>query len=212
VSITVVNEVADKSPIVDFFRGPRDYLRASDLINAAPLHTEAIWFDLRYRAMARHPGRWCRLDPEGFATDAGTVATLVTACPSHLEHWSFVVDRSVQVTNLLPDVDETAMLSDIALLDDGLLSRLQPSFSLWDQLIAAARAWAMHHFTGRRWYIVRLTVNRHALQPPPGTIRLGLTPGRRHGRFLEIHFDLDGAPAGRLGCMIRDACSPADQG
>jgi hypothetical protein len=200
--------VTDKSPKVDFFRGPRDYLRAADLINAAPVPADAIWLDLRYRAMARHPGRWRRLDSEGFAPGAGTVATLVTACPSHREHWGFVVDRSSQVINLLPDVDESAMLHDIVLSDEGLLSRLEPSFSLWDQLIAAARAWAMRRFPGRHWYIVRLTVNRHALRPPPRTTRLDLTSARRRNRFLELRFELDGAPAGRLGCMIRDACSP----
>jgi hypothetical protein len=200
----LVAEVEQGSFVVDFFRGPRDYLRAADLIEAAPIPADVLSFDLRLKAVASHPGQWRRDDPARPAPAMNIAATLALACLSHQEHWAFVVDTSVQVNKHLPDIDESAILPDIVLANGRLRSPLRQDFSFWDQLIAAARAGGEQLFPGCRWYLVRIEANEHVLHPPPGLLELGVTLGRRRNRFLELHFDLDGMSAGRLGLMLRD--------
>jgi hypothetical protein len=185
------------SLVVDSFRGSRNYLRAADMLAAAPLARDLASFYFFARAVAHQPGYW----RPGAAVDAA--ATLTIRRVSGAEEWAFTTDSELSVTNLLPDIDETRVLINPKLRNDRLTAELDDIHSLWDHLVAAARYGGTTYFPGVRWYLAYLRGTDRCVQPVAGR-ELALTIGRRRGQFIELNFSIDGAPAGVLGLIQRD--------
>jgi hypothetical protein len=189
----------DRTPslVVGSFRGSRNYLRAADLLAAAPLGCDLASFYFFARAVAHHPGYW----RSGAAVDAA--ATLTIRRVSGTEEWAFTTDSELPVLDRLPDIDETRVLTNPKLGNDRLTAELDDIHSLWDHLVAAARYGGTTYFPGARWYLAYLRGTGRCVEPVAGR-ELALTIGRRRGRFIELNFFIDGAPAGVLGLIQRD--------
>jgi len=182
--------------VVDSFRGSRNYLRAADLLAAAPLDGDLVSFYFFARSVAHHPGYW----HPGGAEDAA--ATLTIRRPEGAEEWAFTTDSNRPVMTRRPDIDEARVLINPKLRNDRLTADLDDLHSLWDHLVAAARYGGSTYFPGARWYFAYVRGSRRCVEPVAGR-ELALTIGRQRMQFLELNFSIAGAHAGVLGLIQR---------
>jgi hypothetical protein len=182
---------------VDFVRGNRDYLRAADVLSAAPFETAPDTFQFFFRKIARHPGEWRKqINSPGADTAPTSAAFLALTFAQRKERWDFVIDNPGTTTVQSPDIDESLLLADIRLTSEELVCTLAGSFSLWDFTVAAARR---GFFRDRQWHIAYIMGNHNCFPPVLEGLLLALRLGRGRSGFIEFDFDLANIPAGKLG-------------
>ena len=182
---------------VDFFRGNRDYLRAADVLAAAPFETPPDSFRFFFKRIARHPGAWKKLvSPHSSAGTPKAAAALTMTLGQRMERWDFVIDEPALTCVRTSDIDETSILADIRVTGDEFFCTLVGGYSLWDFTVAAARA---GFFRDRQWYLAYIMGNQKCFPPELEGLPLTLRLGRRRTDFTEFDFDLANMPAGKLG-------------
>ena len=187
---------------VDYFRGNRDYLRAADVLAAAPFETAPDSFQFFFKKIARHPGEWKRSggSPESSGKQV-SAATLAITRDQQKERWGFLIDEFSTIVKRAENIDEHSILTDNQLIGEEFICLLTGPFSIWDFIVAAARAGGKQFFPDTQWYLTYIKGNRNCfpaqLEGQPLILRLG----RRRGSFVEIKFAVGGLDAGELGLI-----------
>lgn len=187
---------------VDYFRGSRDYLRAADVLAAAPFVRAPDSFQFFFKKIARHPGEWKRSGGPPESSDKHTsAATLAITRDLQKERWDFLIDESITIDKWAENIDEHSILTDNQLIGEQFICHLTGHFSLWDFIVAAARAGGKQFFPDTQWYLTYIKGNRNCfparLEGQPLILRLG----RRRGSFVEIKFAVGYLDAGELGLI-----------
>ena len=189
---------------VDFFRGERRYIRASDLIASSPLTSAASAFRFGFRRPVCNPGAWRRAGSEGTAGAGEEIgAGLAIWSTGGREDWEFAIDGSSEIGRVLPDIDELAGLEQVQATTTGIACRLTGGNTLCDHIVAALRVLGEKVYPGRRWHVVYLQGTQEALRANYEGASLALEAGRLRGELQEMHYTLDGRPAGRIGVQPR---------
>lgn len=183
---------------LDIFRGTRNYLRAADIMAAIPLPQETLSFQFFFRQVAIAPGIWARRGENS----ADPAATLSLKLPHTTENWAFHTYAHLPARHT-ENIDETAMLESVRLYADRAICALSDQFTLWDQIVATARAGGQVVFPGSEWILVYVGGNRHALRKSLLNSELELTINRRRGSLVELSFAIDDNPAGQVGIAQR---------
>ena len=179
---------------LDEFRGTRSYLRAADMMAVIPLPQETVSFQFFFRQVATLPGRW---EPRA-AGDEAPAATLSLRLSDANQNWDFRTHPDLTARRAA-DIDETAILKNLRLQKDRAVCVLTDQFTLWDQIVAAARAGGEVVFPGYEWILVYVGGNRNAVRKSLANLELELTISRRRGRLVELSFAIDNTPAGHVG-------------
>lgn len=190
---------------VDFFRGKRDYLRAADVLSAAPFETIPDSFQFFFKKVARQSGEWKRqVIAQGSDAIPTSAASLTMTFAQHKEKWDFIIDEPGLITKRTLDIDEDSLFSDIRLTEEELVCTLAGAFSLWDFLVAAARAGGLHFFPNTQWYLPYITGNQDCFPAQLEGLSLTLRLGRRRAGFVEINFAFGNRTAGKLGLFRKE--------
>jgi hypothetical protein len=190
---------------VDFFRGNRDYLRAADVLSAAPFETPPDSFQFFFKKIARHSGEWKKQDNGPGSSAAPTAAASLTMTfAQRKEKWDFIIDEPGLIIKRSPDIDETSLLADFRLTEEEFVCTLAGAFPLWDFLVAAARAGGLHFFPDTQWYLPYITGNQDCFPAQLEGLPLTLRLGRRRAGFVEINFALGNRTAGKLGLFRKE--------
>ena len=178
------------------FRGARSYLRAADIMAAIPLPEETLSFQFFFRQVATVPGVWVRQGVDR----RDPAATLSLKLPERTDFWEFHTDPRVTARRT-ENIDKSAILTNLQLQTDRAVCALTDQYSLWDQIVAAARAGGEVVFPGYEWILVHVGGNANAVRKSYNNRELELTIARRRGRLVELNFAIDGKPAGRVGIV-----------
>jgi hypothetical protein len=169
---------------------------------AIPLPQETISFQFFFRQVAMAPGKWARR----VANSCDPATTLSLRLPQATENWAFHTDPHLPARHA-ENIDESAMLESVRLHADRAICALSDQYTLWDQIVATARAGGQVVFPGSEWILVYVGGNRHAVRKSLANSELELTISRRRGRLVELNFAIDNNPAGHVGIAQKPVTS-----
>ena len=95
---------------LSYSRGSRDYIRAADILAAAPLNRGETFYQCSFKSIVHNPGWWQLVGKDGHDTSNLQIgAELVLTFPSNKERWRFMVDTESEIQKQLPDIDENSI-------------------------------------------------------------------------------------------------------
>jgi hypothetical protein len=181
---------------LDFTRGTRDYLRAADLLKAAPLSADLLKFEMRFLKPGHHAGAW--LSSSSSEIPENAVARLIIRRPQHSETWIFVPNTTVRKLQRIEDLDEDEIVAPGQLLNGRYQAVLTNRAEFWDQLIAQIRMGGEQVKPGRRWYVASITAVRWPLPQELYSHLLSISIQRERAIFLNLTVNLDDKPFGNV--------------
>jgi hypothetical protein len=192
---------------LDFTRGTRDYLRAADLIEVAPLSADLLRFEMRFLKPGHHAGEWLPSATGDIPDNA--VARLVVLRPQQSETWVFVPQAGATELQRIEDLNEAEIIAPGQLLNGRYYTALTDRAAFWDQLIVQIREGGEQVMPGRHWYVASVTVTRWPLPRALASHRLSLGIHRQRRLYLELALDLDDQPFGKV--LLREIASGTER-
>src|SRR4029079_14155266 len=172
---------------VDAFRGKRDYIRAADLLAAAPLDPAPISFRFFIHEITAHPGEW-RPTTSDFrlVTAQKIVADLTLTFRDRVEKWGFLVDCMRLIEKRIVDIDEQSLAAVLRITDGRSSVTMTDEFNIWEYIVVSAREIGRVLFPGDEWLIAYVWARcEHIPQALAGRL-ISVALGRTRGRFLEF--------------------------
>jgi len=172
----MINSVRSKHS-VSFARGCRDYIRAIDLMQAAPISLSDKSFRFRFNDVIRHGGTWRPITSQ---TDRQVIkAELAIQRGNGPEQWGFACDEQ---TGLIaaPDVQINVPMDLLSRSVGAVTVALLSDVDFWEQLVEAVRFSGDLLFPNRSWLIVGVSGSGACLLPlqNPATLTLELLNAR----------------------------------
>lgn len=173
------------NPYIAVARGARDYVRAIDLLNGAPLSPDDQSFRFRFNQIVRNGGSWQRVTPE---TDHQAIkVALAIQRGHHLENWGFVCDDHLGLVTA-PDIQIEAPIELLSRSPNVVTVSLWPGVDFWEQLVETVRFGGDLLFPNRKWLMVGISGSGACLLPldHPGTLTLELLSTRNHLNVIRF--------------------------
>jgi hypothetical protein len=189
---------------VDWIRGERDYVRAADLLNAAPLPSDSKRIEFSIRAPTVCRGRWLPADRQRrMAPPDEIVARLRTWTPREAQRWDFVVNNRLPITKRLDDSTEQSIMRAVSFHPHGVETEMTGAFGLWDHVVVATKALGLRRYPGISWYLAYVLADLGQMPRPMAGRRLTVRLRRVRLAFHEFEFAIDGAVLGLVGARER---------
>jgi hypothetical protein len=192
--------VAPVEKEIDWFRGPRDHLLATDVLSIAPFSADQRSFEFRFRKPARHPGRWAREDQTiDCSAHIEPVAKLQLQFADRRENWVFVTDTSRSVEKRVSDLDEVSMCRTLTVRHDESELIMSDRFSVWEYIVASGR----RLFPETKWHFAYLIARWDPSLDRVDGKRLRLKLKHDRSKFVEFEFFVSDVYAGLFGAFRR---------
>jgi hypothetical protein len=202
----VVNDIATGTAEhrVDWIRGARDHVLATDLLGVAPILPESQKLEFFFHSATTCCGRWLASDG---AQERGiheeVVASLRISDPHGTRKWGFVVDNLSPITRRVADLSEDSIISSALFNDGGIHTVMTDAFSVWEHLIWGTKALGQVLFPGVSWYIAYVVANLGQFPRVTSGCTLSLHLHRKRLAIHEVKFAIDGTPLGSVGARER---------
>ena len=180
----------DPSPLIDIRRGDRAYLRAADIIAAAPRYALRGPVRFRFQRVADRAGRWV-------SGASGDEAATMAARSSGGIEWGFRLEQPALPLRPAADLDKQALLRG-AIHGSGAHCRIHEPAMVWDQIILLVRSRWEGDFPAGRWAVACIDFFDWPVAPPPPGALLSVDRAKLRRRALEVDFAFDGKPVGSM--------------
>lgn len=189
---------------VDSFRGKRDYIRAADLLAAAPLTPAPVSLRFFMHRLTAHPGQWTLVD-RSFIPAAGqeVVADLTLTFRDRIQKWGFLVDATRVIEKRIADIDEQTLSAGIRISEARSTVTMSDEFNVWEYMVASARVGGRLFFPGEEWLFAYVSAKYELIPAEIGGRRMHMTIGRTRGRFIDLDVSIDDARIGAIGVCRR---------
>jgi hypothetical protein len=189
---------------VDAFRGRRDYVRAADLLAAAPLDPAPISLRFFMHEITAHPGQW-RPTPGDFrpAPGAKIAADLTLTFRDRVEKWGFLVDRMRLIEKRIADIDEQSLAAGIRINEGRSTVTMTDEFNIWEYIVASAREGGRLFFPGDEWLFAYVSARCELIPRMLGGRLMSVEIGRTRGRFIDLEVRVDEVRIGSIGVCRR---------
>lgn len=189
---------------VDTFRGKRDYIRAADLLAAAPLMPVPVSLRFFMHKLTAHPGQWTLIG-RSFAPATGEeiVADLGLTFRDRVEKWGFLVDTTRLIEKRSADIDEQSLSAGIEISDDQSAVTMSCEFNIWEYMVASARVGGLLFFPGEEWLFAYVSAKCELIPASIEGRQLRMRMGRSRGKFIELEARIEDALIGTIGVCRR---------
>lgn len=182
-------------PFVDIRRGARDYVRAADIIAAAPQTVCHGPAQFRFHRATTRAGRWT---PADTVTDQSLCTASLVFPDGGAARWMFELADPAIPLRALADLDRAALLREAFHDHDGVAAALLDPALLWDQYVLLTRDRWQALFPSGSWSVAAVDVPYWPVptQRPGAGLHVRMMKQRR--RALQVALSIDGVEIGQM--------------
>ena len=190
---------------VDWIRGSRDHVLATDLLAVAPIPPESQKLEFFFQSATSCPGKWLPSERSKGLEDHQQVVASVTTFDSLGTHkWCFVVDTRSPIATRLIDSAEESIMSSMGMEDGQAAVVMTNTYTIWEYIIWTTKSLGLVLFPGVQWYIAYLKVDLGRLPKEIAGHKMSLYLHRTRLTIREVLFSVDGTIAGSVGARERN--------
>lgn len=183
-------------PLVALARGSRNYVHSIDMINAAPINADDLYFRFRFHTLATCPGRWI----EHAAVGVGNMpkAELRIAGLHSERRYDFICPDENVPLQPAPEFDLHCDSRQFQIGDDRMIGPLRAEYPFWLQLTEIVRMGGAKLFSNRKWLTLSVSGTPRTMQAVPEGACLRLVMVSRRARLNVIGYETSYGASGQI--------------
>jgi hypothetical protein len=181
---------------VGIARGNRDYIHSIDMINAAPIKADDLFFRFRFHTLATSPGRW--VEHAVVKADNPPNAELRLVSLHAERRYDFIcLDKNAP----LERASEFGFHCDpeqFHIGDDIMTGPLVADYPFWLQMTEIVRVGGAKLFSNRKWLTFSVSGTPRSMQAVPKGAALRLKMVSRRARLNVIGYETNYGATGQI--------------